>query len=71
MKLKPTNINFTSSLTSMPDVFFLLVEEQSDRASEAGQVSQPVGAEAGGPVQADHTSIFWGGKVNVCRCNKF
>ena len=26
---------------------------------------------AGGPVQADYTSIFLGGKVNVCRCHEF
>ena len=40
--LKPTNLNFTSGvlLISVPDVFF--VEEQSNRASKAGQVSQPV-----------------------------
>ena len=42
-------------LTFMPDVFFL-VEERS---------------EAGGPVQANRTSIFFGGKVNVCRCHEF
>ena len=43
--MKPTHLNFTSGvlLTSVPDVFFL-VEEQSDGASEAGQVSQPVQA---------------------------
>ena len=37
--LKPTNINFTSLvlLIYVPDVFF--VEEQSDGASKAGQVS--------------------------------
>ena len=49
----------------MPDVFFL-VEEQSDGASEAGQVSQPVRAcepGAGGPVQVDCTSIFFVVKV--------
>ena len=43
--MKPTNLNFTSGvlLISVPDVFFL-VEERSDGASEAGQVSQPVRA---------------------------
>ena len=41
--MKLTNLNFTSRvlLTSVPDVLFL-VEEQSDRASKAGQVSQSV-----------------------------
>ena len=51
MKLKPTNLmkltnlNFTSRvlLTSVPDVF-LLEEEQSDGASKAGEVSQPMPA---------------------------
>ena len=39
--MKPTNLNLTSGvlLTSVPDVF-LLVEERSDGASEAGQVSK-------------------------------
>ena len=46
----------------MPDVFFL-VEEQS----EAGQVSQPVRAGAGGPVQADRASLFFWCQVNVRR----
>ena len=43
--MKPTNLNFTSGvlLTSVPYVFFL-VEERIDRASKAGQVSQPVQA---------------------------
>ena len=35
------------------------------------QVSQPVRAGAGGPIQADRTSIFLGGKVNVCHCRIF
>ena len=49
----PTNLNFTSGvlLTSVPDVFFL-VQERSDGASEAG-----------GPVQADRTNIFFGVKL--------
>ena len=46
----------------MPDVF-CLVEEQSDGASKAGQVSQLVQAGAGGPVQADRISIFFGVKL--------
>ena len=50
---------------------FFLVEERRDRASEAGQVSQPVRAEAGGPVQADRMSIFFWGKVNVGQCIEF
>ena len=64
--MKPTNLNFTSGvlLTSVPDVFFL-VEEQSDGAS----VSLRAGV--GGLVQADRVSIFFGGKVNVCRCHEF
>ena len=28
-------------------------------------------AGAGGPVQADRTSIFFWGKVNVCGCGEF
>ena len=47
---------------------FFLEEEQSDGASEAWQVSQPVrackpGLGPGGPVQANHTSIFLGVKL--------
>ena len=55
--MKPKNLNFTSGvlLTFVTDVFFL-VEERS---------------EAGGPVQVDCTSIFFGGKVNVGRWHEF
>ena len=58
---KLTNLNLTSRvlLISVPDVFFL-VEVQSDAASKAGW-----------PFQADRTNIFFGGKVNVCRCREF
>ena len=58
---------------TVPDVFFL-AEEQSDGASKAGQVSQPVQAcepRLGGPVQADRTSIFFWSQVNVHQCHEF
>ena len=53
---------------------FFLVEERSDRASEAGQVSQPV--QACEPGLGDLSKLtapayFFGGKVNVGRCHEF
>ena len=65
--MKPTNLNFTPGvlLTSMPDVFFP-VEEQSDGASEAGQVSQPVQAcepGLGDPSKPTAPAYFWGVKL--------
>ena len=47
-------------------MFFFLVEEQS-WAGVPASVSLQAGA--GGLVQADRTSIFFGGKVNVCHCH--
>ena len=45
-------------------MFFFLVEEQSDGASKAGVPSSAsLRAGAGGPVQTDRTSIFFGVKL--------
>ena len=65
--MKLTNLNFTSGvlLISVPDVFFL-VEEQSDRASDAGQVSQPVRAckpRLGELSKPTTPAYFFGGKL--------
>ena len=63
-KLKPTNLNLMSRviLTSMPDVFF------SCRGAKWGWAGVPASASlqagAGGPVQADRTSIFFGVKFS-------
>ena len=57
----------------MPDVFFL-VEEQSDGAREAGQVSQPVRAcepELGDLSKPAAPAYFIWRQVNVCRCHEF
>ena len=66
-KLKPTNLNLMSGV-SVPNVF-------SWRGAKWGQKGVPssasVRAGAGGPIQADCTSIFLEGKVNVCRCHEF
>ena len=51
---------FFLALTFFVTNTFFFVEERSDRASKAG-----------GPVQADRTNIFFGGKVNVGRCQEF
>ena len=61
---------FTSGvlLTSVPDVFF------SCRGAKLGWAGVPASASLqgpGGPVQADRTSIFLGGKINVCQCHIF
>ena len=56
-------------LTSVPDGFF------SCRGARWGWAGVParwsLRAGAGGLVQADRTSIFFGGKVNVCCCQIF
>ena len=71
--LKPTNLNFTSRvlLTSVPYVFFL-VEEWSDGASKAGEVSQPVWScqpRLGDLSKLTAPTYFFGGEVNVCGCH--
>ena len=51
---------------------FFLVKEPSDRASTAGQVSQPVRAcEPGDLSEPTAPAYFFGGKINVCRCHEF
>ena len=68
--LKPMNLNFTSGvlLISVPDVF-------SCRGAKRGWAGVPASAslqaEAGGPVQAVRTSIFFWHQVNVPRCREF
>ena len=45
----------------------------SCRGAKRGWAGVPASAslqaKAGGPVQADHSSLFFGDKVNVCRCH--
>ena len=66
-KLKPTNLNLTSwvLLTSVPDGFFSCRGAKQGWAGVLASVN--LRARAGGPVQADRTRIFLGGKVNDCR----
>ena len=55
-----------------PNLIFFLGEEWRDRASKAGQVSQPVQACMHGLEnlsKLSHKHVF-GGKVNVCCCHK-
>ena len=71
--MKPTNLKvmFGVLLISLPYAFSCRGANQ--QASKAGQLSQSARAcaLAGRLVQADSTSIFLGGKVNICQCCKF
>ena len=71
LKLKPTNLMKLTNLNFTSKV--LLTSVQSDGASQAGQVSQPVWALSRGwgtcPSQP-HQHIFWG-EVSVFQCHEF
>ena len=60
--LKPTNLNLTFGilLTSVPDVFSC---RGANRGWAGVQASASLQAGAGGPVQANRTSIFFWDKV--------
>ena len=69
--LKPTNLNYRLG-SSMPDVFFSC--RRAKGKGKRGWAGVPASAslwacELGEPVQADRTSIFLGGKVNVFLCH--
>ena len=64
-KLKPTNLKITSGVL-LAWCFFSCRRAMRGWAGVPASMSLRAGA--GGPVQADRTSIFFGVKVNVCHC---